>query len=379
MRSFTLLALAGPLAVSAASGSGHSTRYWDCCKPSCSWSGKASVNAPAVTCDKNDNPISDVNAKNGCEGGGSAYACTNYSPWAVNDNLAYGFAATKLAGGSEASWCCGCYELTFTTGPVKGKKMVVQSTNTGGDLGENHFDLQMPGGGVGIFDGCTSEFGKGLGGAQYGGISSRSECDSFPELLKDGCHWRFDWFQNADNPDFTFEQVQCPKALTDISGCKRDDDSSFPALKSDTSASKPVAQKSTAAAAQPQKSAAAVAPVVQKPSTTKVEQPSSPQTQVPEKVESNTESQQAQPVATKPTQVATKPKTTQKVRGSKTRGSCPSKTKPTAQAAAPAKSAVPVYYQCGGSKSAYPNGDLACASGSKCVKANEYYSQCLPN
>lgn len=109
MRFYALLALAGPLAVSAASGSGHSTRYWDCCKPSCSWGGKASVSAPALTCDKQDNPISNLNAVNGCEGGGSAFACTNYSPWAVNDNLAYGFAATKLSGGSESSWCCGCY------------------------------------------------------------------------------------------------------------------------------------------------------------------------------------------------------------------------------------------------------------------------------
>ena len=41
--------------------------------------------------------------------------------------------------------------LTFTSGPVAGKTMIVQSTNTGGDLGENHFDIQMPGGGVGIF------------------------------------------------------------------------------------------------------------------------------------------------------------------------------------------------------------------------------------
>jgi hypothetical protein len=120
MRSYTLLALAGPLAVSAASGSGHSTRYWDCCKPSCSWSGKAAVNAPALTCDKNDNPISNTNAVNGCEGGGSAYACTNYSPWAVNDELAYGFAATKISGGSEASWCCACYaSVSLQIDPVQ--------------------------------------------------------------------------------------------------------------------------------------------------------------------------------------------------------------------------------------------------------------------
>lgn len=87
----------------------------------------------------------------------------------------------------------------------------------------------MPGGGVGLFDGCKREFG-GLPGAQYGGISSRSECDSFPAPLKPGCQWRFDWFKNADNPEFTFKQVQCPSELTSRTGCKRNDDSQFPAF-----------------------------------------------------------------------------------------------------------------------------------------------------
>ncbi|KAI8667474.1 hypothetical protein LRP88_00772 [Fusarium phalaenopsidis] len=395
MRSSTLIALVGPLAVHAASGNGHSTRYWDCCKPSCSWGGKASVSAPALTCDKNDNPISDANAKSGCDGG-SAFACTNYSPFAVNDNLAYGFAATKLAGGSESTWCCACYALTFTTGPVKGKTMVVQSTNTGGDLGENHFDLQMPGGGVGIFDGCSSQFGgSGLGGAQYGGISSRSDCDKFPELLKDGCYWRFDWFQNADNPDFTFEQVQCPKALTDISGCVRDDDKTFPAYKGDTSSSGSTggSKASTSkAAVQSQKTQA---PATEQKST-KVQQPSNPQTQVQNSA-SNPQKTQVQNSAPQPqkTQAPVKepatPKTT-KVGASKTRSGCSvPKTKKTKSAQATAKasatksapataqSVVAIYHQCGGSKSAYPNGNLPCASGSKCVVQNEYYAQCVPN
>lgn len=120
--------------------------------------------------------------------------------------------------------------MTFTSGPVAGKTMVVQSTNTGGDLSGNQFDLQMPGGGVGIFDGCASQFGQSLPGERYGGISSRSQCDSFPQSLKDGCYWRFDWFKNADNPSHTFEQVQCPSELVAISGCRRADDSSFPAF-----------------------------------------------------------------------------------------------------------------------------------------------------
>lgn len=106
--------------------------------------------------------------------------------------------------------------------------MVVQSTNTGGDLSNNQFDLMIPGGGVGLFDGCTSEFG-GIPGNQYGGVTSRDQCNQMPAKLQAGCFWRFDWFQNADNPNFNFEQVRCPSALTGISGCVRQDDSSFPA------------------------------------------------------------------------------------------------------------------------------------------------------
>ena len=149
--------------------------------------------------------------------------CTGQSPWAVNDDLAYGFAAAAISGGSEASWCCGCYELTFTSTAVAGKKMIVQVTNTGGDLGSNHFDIQMPGGGVGLFDGCTPQFGTPSTGwgATYGGISSRSQCDAFPAGLKPGCYWRFDWFKNADNPNMTFKEVTCPSALTSKTGCVR--------------------------------------------------------------------------------------------------------------------------------------------------------------
>lgn len=128
---------------SLAASTGKTTRYWDCCKPSCSWDGKATLSAgPVATCDKDDNPLADPNAVSACDGG-SAYMCANESPWAVSDDLAYGYAAVSIAGGSESSWCCACYELTFTSGPVQGKKMIVQATNTGGDLGANHFDISV--------------------------------------------------------------------------------------------------------------------------------------------------------------------------------------------------------------------------------------------
>ncbi|KAK7717149.1 hypothetical protein SLS63_010768 [Diaporthe eres] len=110
---------------------------------------------------------------------------------------------------------------------AKGKVMLVQSVNTGGDLSGNQFDLQIPGGGTGIFDGCTTEFGSSWG-AQYGGISNRSECSALPARLQAGCDWRFDWFGNADNPTHTFTQISCPAELTGVTGCVRDDDASFP-------------------------------------------------------------------------------------------------------------------------------------------------------
>lgn len=64
-----------------------------------------------------------------------AFTCNSNIPWAIDDDLAYGFAAAHLSGQSEADWCCKCYQLTFTSDPVNGKKMIVQVTNTGGDLG----------------------------------------------------------------------------------------------------------------------------------------------------------------------------------------------------------------------------------------------------
>jgi hypothetical protein len=149
-----------------ASGTGTTTRYWDCCKPSCGWPGSmsplpyspipsqslantssselttASGSNPVTSCDISDNPLTDYNAVSGCNGGG-AYMCSNQSPWAVSSTLSYGFAATTISGGTEASWCCACYALTFTSGPVAGKTMIVQATNTGGDLGSNQFDIAV--------------------------------------------------------------------------------------------------------------------------------------------------------------------------------------------------------------------------------------------
>ncbi|XP_055354488.1 uncharacterized protein LOC129600111 isoform X2 [Paramacrobiotus metropolitanus] len=202
---------------------GKTTRYWDCCKPSCSWNGKADVSNPVKTCRKDGfTQLWDVNAQSGC-GGGEAYVCNDNIPWAVNDNLAYGFAAAHIKGSDERGWCCGCYKLDFTSGPVSGKSMIVQVVNTGGDLGENHFDLQIPGGGFGIFDGCTRQWGlaESVWGNRYGGVWSRDQCNALPQPIRDGCYWRFDWFKGADNPSVNFAPIQCPAELQRKSNCAR--------------------------------------------------------------------------------------------------------------------------------------------------------------
>jgi len=201
---------------------GKTTRYWDCCKPSCAWSGKANVSSPVSTCSASGSILSNPDAKSGCDGGES-YMCTDQQPWAINDQLSYGFAAASISGESESTWCCACYRLTFTSTSIAGKQLIVQVTNTGGDLGENHFDLQMPGGGLGIFDGCSSQFNVDADswGERYGGLSDISECAKLPASLQAGCEWRFGWFENADNPEMEFEEVECPAEITDKTGCIR--------------------------------------------------------------------------------------------------------------------------------------------------------------
>jgi len=212
----------------AASQSGQTTRYWDCCKPSCAWSGKSpQVSHPVNTCHKDGTTVdTNTTTKSGCESGGAAYMCANQQPWQVSDSESYGYAAASVSGKTEANICCACYELTFTSGPVSGKKMVVQVTNTGSDLGSNHFDIQIPGGGVGIYNGCQTQYGSPADGwgSRYGGISSESECSSLPSALQSGCKWRFEWFKNADNPAVTLAKVKCPSAITAKTGCTRSDD-----------------------------------------------------------------------------------------------------------------------------------------------------------
>jgi hypothetical protein len=68
---------------------------------------------------------------------------------------------------------------------------MMQATNTGGDVGVGQFDLLMPGGGVGLFNGCQPQWGAPADGwgDRYGGVQNRDGCYQLPAQLQPGCYF----------------------------------------------------------------------------------------------------------------------------------------------------------------------------------------------
>lgn len=233
------------------------TRYWDCCKPHCSWTANTYGVNPMPSCTAANATIADTMTQSACSSATAtnAYTCFNNVPVAVDANNAIGFAAVPVTSTNPPSDVCGkCYKLTFTgagqygSNPgataLAGKSMIVQASNIGYDVSHDQFDLQIPGGGVGAFDACSSQWGATDLGAQYGGFLTqcqnggsppldqlktcvRNKCNTifagrptFAPLLA-GCLWFVDWFQCADNPVVTSVEVTCPTALLAISGMNR--------------------------------------------------------------------------------------------------------------------------------------------------------------
>ena len=224
---------------------GFATRYWDCCKPHCGWTGNVTGSPALATCNKSDGSWgSNFNEQSACQGGG-AFMCQGNAPWSVSNSLAFGYAAVSARG----DICGKCYQLQFTgsshnsgndpgSAALAGKTMVVQATNTGGDVGAGQFDLLIPGGGVGQFNACSNQWGVGSSelGATYGGFLATCKqqmgagnhagvkscvmqrCTSVfgargLTKLEAGCRWFVEWFQVADNPALVYKEVACPQEL----------------------------------------------------------------------------------------------------------------------------------------------------------------------
>lgn len=169
--------------------------------------------------------------------------CHSYVPWAVSDQLSYGFAAVAATG----DICGKCYQLQFAgrsfnggadpgSAALAGKSMIVQAINIGGDVNSGQFDILTPGGGVGRFNACSSQWGVSASelGETYGGFLARCkrqsndhsalkscvmqscmnvfEAKNLTELAA-GCKWFVEWYQVADDPALKFKEISCPSEL----------------------------------------------------------------------------------------------------------------------------------------------------------------------
>lgn len=230
-------------------GSGWATRYWDGCKPSCSWKENASKNGgigtPAKQCNSNGKTQNtDYSAQSVCNGGPAA-TCTSQIPFTISgcDKIGFAFAAVPAADGAA---CGKCFELSFTGEgnwetkanhqALKGKKLIVMVSNVGWDVSGGQFDVMIPGGGVGIYNG-TQGYGWGDLGAQSGGLLSDCEnsvgwdgdlltkrkncliqkCNSTfanDSEAKSGCLFLANFMEAAGNPKHTYKEVKCPSVLS---------------------------------------------------------------------------------------------------------------------------------------------------------------------
>ena len=226
-----------PPPITSGGENGWASRYWDCCKPACGWTGNTGGKTPIKSCNKQNQQLSGFNDKNACETGGTAFACWDDAPFQVGPNLSYGFAAVT---GSKYS-CGRCYQLQFNgsghngkANSLNGKMMIVQVVNNGG-LEGNQFDILIPGGGVGALNACGSGSGSSGAnqwnvanselGATYGGFLGgcngnagcvQQKCQQIfgdkPDLLA-GCNWFLGWYGAADNPNLVSKEIACPEML----------------------------------------------------------------------------------------------------------------------------------------------------------------------
>jgi hypothetical protein len=176
-------------------------------------------------CDKNDRDLNDRGAGSSCEGG-PAYQCWDYAPLEINSKVTYAWAAFN----NREAGCGDCFQLDLQ-GDLKGKQMIVQIINIG-DGGLNSFDLLIPGGGVGQFNGCSSQWNNPPLGKRYGGFHSEcgedaddAECirkmckrafGDKKDLMR-GCEWYLGWFEMSHNPKVVYKKVSCPKEIKKIS------------------------------------------------------------------------------------------------------------------------------------------------------------------
>lgn len=251
--------------ISATAKRGWNTRYWDACKPHCSWLRESSNDVTRADTSSNEAYVADHMTARNCnihdvevptftlgnvskawfayEGTRSAcgeeketgvFTCTDMAPIAVNDTLSYAYVA-----GTADGKCGKCYHLQYdghfkdemdvnppkaTHRALKGKHMVVMASNIGhdvaggnADLPAGQFDLMVPGGGVGQYDALSVQVnGKDVNwGAGFGGFLK--ECQKDPNANPGSCgtEGSLDCYQTCirDMCDAAFGNAGLPNLL----------------------------------------------------------------------------------------------------------------------------------------------------------------------
>ena len=237
--------------ISATAKRGWNTRYWDACKPHCSWLRESANDVTRADTSSNEAYLADLATARNCnihdvevptftlgnvtkswfgyEGTRSAcgdekekgvFTCTDMAPIAVNDTRSYAYVA-----GTGDSKCGKCYHLQYdghfkdefennppkaTHKALKGKHLVVMASNIGHDvaggnssLPAGQFDLMVPGGGVGAFDalstqvnGANVNWGAGFGGfltecQKNTNCGTEGSLDCYQTCVKDMCDAAF--------------------------------------------------------------------------------------------------------------------------------------------------------------------------------------------
>eukprot|EP00095_Tigriopus_kingsejongensis_P008632 maker-scaffold426_size175065-snap-gene-0.36 protein:Tk08632 transcript:maker-scaffold426_size175065-snap-gene-0.36-mRNA-1 annotation:"endoglucanase" len=141
-------------------------------------------------------------------------------------------------------------------GALLDREIIAQAINTGSDVANIQFDLQIGNGGTGAFNNCAGkswsmfpgDFNQAIWGNVYGGCDHRDSsegspsCDDLPPYAQDGsamqdegdnlvdlCKYSFDKRVRlgATNPTIVdMARVKCPKELVEMTQIKRSDDPS---------------------------------------------------------------------------------------------------------------------------------------------------------
>ena len=243
----------GPPVQPPGSQEGMTTTYFDCCKPACGWPDKGSI----PTCSKYDlTTRMDANAQSVCQGG-DATTCAAQYPFILPEdpNTLYATVAA-FNEGMVAGKCGKCFEVTWqgkdkhgADDGMGGKRMIAKVTNTGQD-GEyqsgGHMDILLPGGGEGLFHGCSAglypQYGgytvngsqlppmlrndqalwdhgsrgnHSVWGLEYGGVQSMDGCSQLPGPFQEACRIKFGWAKGklgAENKTW-YREIECPQVL----------------------------------------------------------------------------------------------------------------------------------------------------------------------